>query len=73
MAEIRVPKSHAEKLDARALKNAGRLPATPWSKGRGGAWQSKKALVKKYKVSMNTVYNALERAEKLVSTTSAEG
>ena len=38
-----------------------------------GPWQSKKALVKKYKVSMNTVYNALERAEKLVSTTSAEG
>ena len=42
------------------------------AQGRG-AWQSKKALVKKYKVSMNTVYNALERAEKLNTTTSAEG
>lgn len=71
MAEIRVPKSHSEKLDERALKMQAeylRLLA----QGRG-AWQSKKALVKKYKVSMNTVYNALKRAEELNATTSAEG
>lgn len=71
MAEIRVPKSHAEKLDARAMKMQADYMRL-LEQGRG-AWQSKKALVKKYKVSMNTVYNALERAEKLVSTTSAEG
>ena len=70
MAEIRVPKSHAEKLDVRALKmQADYLRLLEQVRG---AWQSKKALGK-YKVSMNTVYNALERAEKLVSTTSAEG
>ena len=71
MAEIRVPKSHSEKLDERALKMQAeylRLLA----QGRG-AWQSKKALIKKYKVSMNTVYNALKRAEELNTTTSAEG
>ena len=71
MAEIRVPKSHAEKLDARALKMRDeylRLLA----QGRG-AWQSKKALIKKYKVSMNTVYNALERAERLTNATPTEG
>lgn len=71
MAEIRVPKSHSEKLDERALKIQAEYQRL-LAQGRG-AWQSKKALVKKYKVSMNTVYNALERAEKLNATTSAEG
>ncbi len=71
MAEIRVPKSHSEKLDERALKIQAEYKRL-LAQGRG-AWQSKKALVKKYKVSMNTVYNALERAEKLNTTTSAEG
>jgi len=71
MAEIRVPKSHSEKLDERALKIQAEYQRL-LAQGRG-AWQSKKALVKKYKVSMNTVYNALERAEKLNTTTSAEG
>ena len=71
MAEIRVPKSYSEKLDERALKmQADYLRLL--NQGRG-AWQSKKALVKKYKVSMKTVYNALERAEELNATTSAEG
>ena len=71
MTEIRVPKSHSEKLDERALKIQAEYQRL-LAQGRG-AWQSKKALVKKYKVSMNTVYNALERAEKLNTTTSAEG
>lgn len=71
MAKIRVPKSHSEKLDERALKIQAEYQRL-LAQGRG-AWQSKKALVKKYKVSMNTVYNALERAEKLNTTTSAEG
>lgn len=71
MAEIRVPKSHSEKLDERALRIQAEYQRL-LAQGRG-AWQSKKALVKKYKVSMNTVYNALERAEKLNTTTSAEG
>jgi hypothetical protein len=71
MAEIRVPKSHSEKLDERALKIQAEYQRL-LAQGRG-AWQSKKALVKKYKVSMNTVYNALERAEKLNTTTSSEG
>ena len=71
MAEIRVPKSHSEKLDERALKIQAEYQRL-LAQGRG-AWQSKKALVKKYKVSMNTVYNALERAENLNTTTSSEG
>ncbi|WP_455515720.1 hypothetical protein [Porphyromonas sp.] len=71
MAEIRVPKSQAEKLDARALKMQGdylRLLAQGM-----GIWQVKKALTKKYKVSMVTVYNTLKRAERLTTTTPTEG
>lgn len=63
MAEIKVPKSHAEKLDARALKlqqDYQQLRET----GKG-AWQSKKALSRKYKVAMSTVYEMLKRAERL--------
>ena len=71
MAEIKVPKSHSEKLDERALKmQADYLRLL--SQG-GGIWQVKKALAKKYKVCMVTVYSTLKRAEELNATTSAEG
>lgn len=63
MAEIKVPKSHAEKLDARALKLQQDYQQL---RGTGkGAWQSKQALRKKYKIAMSTVYEALKRAERL--------
>ncbi len=63
MAEIKVPKSHAEKLDARALKlQSDYLQLIEAGKG---AWQSKQAMRKKYKVAMSTVYEMLKRAERL--------
>ena len=63
MAEIKVPKSHAEKLDARALKL--RKDYEQLMEAGKGAWQSKQALRKKYKIAMSTVYEALKRAERL--------
>lgn len=68
MAGIKVPKSRFDKLDERALKlQADYLSLL--AEGNG-PWQSKKAMMRKYKIGMTSVYNYLQRAERLTSTSS---
>ena len=68
MAGMKVPKSRFDKLDERALKlQADYLSLLADGKGH---WQSKKAMMRKYKIGMTTVYNYLQRAERLTSTSS---
>lgn len=64
MAELKVPKSRQDKSREKALKvyeDYQRL----LSEGNE-PWQSKKAIVKKYKIAMTTVYNRLKLAEELL-------
>ena len=68
MAGIKVPKSRFDKLDERALKlQADYLSLLADGKG---PWQSKKAMMRNYKIGMTSVYNYLQRAERLTSTSS---
>lgn len=65
MAGLKVPKSRWDKLDERALKIQADYQSL-LADGKG-PWQSKKALMRKYKIGMTTVYNYLYRAERLTS------
>lgn len=65
MAGLKVPKSRWEKLDERALKIQADYQSLI-DDGKG-PWQSKKAIMRKYKIGMTSVYNYLNRAERLTS------
>ena len=65
MAGLKVPKSRWEKLDERALKIQADYQSL-LDDGKG-PWQSKKAIMRKYKIGMTSVYNYLNRAERLTS------
>lgn len=65
MAGLKVPKSRWEKLDEKALKIQADYQSL-LDDGKG-PWQSKKAIMRKYKIGMTSVYNYLNRAERLTS------